>query len=97
MYATGSGVPQNDEEAVTYFRMAAEAGDSDAQASLGLAYLAGRGVAKDLQQAYFWLELAAVKGEDIAIKTRDLAAKEMSAEQIAEAKRLAREWKQKAR
>jgi TPR repeat protein len=95
MYATGSGVQQDDKEAVKLFRMAAEAGDSDAQASLGLAYLAGRGVAKDLQQSYFWLELAAVKGEDIAIKTRDLVAKEMTPAQIAEAKRLAQEWKPK--
>ena len=36
MYDTGRGVPQNDAEAVRWFRMAAEQGNADAQVHAGL-------------------------------------------------------------
>ena len=39
MYATGEGVPENDTEAVRWFRMAAEQGIADAQSYLGYMYL----------------------------------------------------------
>ena len=44
MYYNGRGVKQDDFEAVKWYRKAAEQGDADAQANLGSAYGAGRGV-----------------------------------------------------
>ena len=56
----------------------------------------GRGVPQDGVQAHMWANLAAAQssGEDRDrwVKNRDINAAKMTAEQIAEAQRLAREW-----
>ena len=44
-----------------------------------------------------WYNIAAARGLKIGRKSRDLLAKTMSPEQIAEAQNLAREWKPKKR
>ena len=76
-----------------------EQGDADAQFSLGTMYLDGQGVPQDYIQAHMWYNLAASDpiGEDreLTVKNRDLVAEKMTSEQIAEAQRLAREWKPK--
>ena len=51
MYYNGHGVPQNDEEAVRWFRRAAEQGFADAQTGLGSMYYHGRGVPQNDQEA----------------------------------------------
>ena len=38
MYGTGRGVPQDDAEAVRWYRLAAEQGNADAQFNLGVVY-----------------------------------------------------------
>ena len=47
MYALGEGVPENDTEAVKWFRKAAEQGYADAQYYLGDVYYFGEGVPLD--------------------------------------------------
>ena len=47
MYSEGTGVPQNDVEAVKWYRNAAEQGSDQAQLALRLMYEAGRGVPED--------------------------------------------------
>ena len=42
MYENGKGVPQDDAEAVKWYRMAAEQGDADAQFNLGCDVRNGR-------------------------------------------------------
>jgi len=76
-------------------RLAAERGLADAQFNLGIMYGNGEGVTQGYVQAYMWLRLAAVLGHETARKNRDLIEKKMTPEQLAEAKRLAREWKPK--
>jgi hypothetical protein len=44
-----------------------------------------------------WYNLAAARGHKIGRKNRDLLAEKMTPEQIAEARRLAREWKPKGK
>jgi TPR repeat protein len=56
-------------------------------------YEKGEGVAQDYVEAHKWYNLAAAQGEKIASNNRDSIAKEMTPEQIAEAQKLAREWK----
>ena len=63
MYADGQGVPQDDVEAVRWFRLAADQGDADAQGNLGFMYADGRGVAQDDVEAVRWYRLAADQGD----------------------------------
>ena len=98
MYSNGQGVPQGYAEALKWFRLSAEQGHADAQYNLGTMYDNGQGVPQDYVQAHLWFNLAASRlrpGEtrDKAIKNRDLVAEHMTPAQIAEAQKLAREWR----
>jgi len=83
--------------ALKEFRPLAERGKAVAQWSLGIMYERGRSVPQDYVQAYRWYTLAAAKGLKEAVKGRDLLEKRMTPTQIAEAQRLARKWKAKAK
>lgn len=48
-----------DEDAVAYYRKAADQGNADGQYGMGTMYLAGEGVKRDAAQGYFWLTRAA--------------------------------------
>ncbi len=94
MYENGQGVPQDDKQAVAWYRKAADQGVIDAQFNLGIMYVYGNGEGvQDYVQAHMWWNLAAVSGDEDAIKNRDIVAKKMTPAQIAEAQKLAREWK----
>ena len=95
MYAEGMGTPQVDAEAVKWYRLAAEQGIAKAQLNLGTMYYEGQGVPQDHVQAHMWFNLAAAQGDDDARKYRDRTVENMTPAQIAEAQRLAREWKPK--
>jgi TPR repeat protein len=97
-YAKGEGVPQSYAEAVKWYSKAAEQGFVRAQHNLGTMYGEGEGVTQDYVLAHMWFNIAAsqsVKAEDreLAVKNRDLTAAIMTPAQIAEAQKLAREWK----
>jgi len=98
-YLEGRGVQQSDLEAAKWYRKAAEQGNADAQSNLGVMYAQGKGVTQDYIQAHLWLNLSAagLKGEEWekAAKARDAVASKMTAQQLAEAQRLAREWQSK--
>jgi TPR repeat protein len=88
----GQGTLQNYTEALTWFRKAADQGSAEAQINLGAMYANGQGAPPDFIQAHMWLSLAAAKSETRAVKLRDIVAAKMTAAQIAEAQKLAREW-----
>jgi len=92
MYYNGQGVQQDYPEAAKWTRKAAEQGYAPAQADLGVLYWNGQGVPQDVVLAYMWLSLAAEQ-EPEAVEERNLAASQMTPDEIAEAQRLAREWK----
>ena len=96
MYAD-RGVPQDDTEAVRWFRLAADQGLAAAQFNLGVLYQEGEGVTQDLVAAHMWFSLAAEQLDDPGrfthAQARDAVAEEMTPEQIAEAERRVREWK----
>jgi hypothetical protein len=50
-------------------------------------------LAKDYIQAYMWAALAAAFGHQPAAKHRDALAAKMTPEEIAEAQKIARNWK----
>ena len=62
MYSEGREVPQNDAEAVRWYRLAADQGNAVAQVNLGWMYLNGRGVSRDCQEAHRLTELASASG-----------------------------------
>ena len=99
MYDNGQGVPQDYAAAVSWYRKAADQGYADAQYNLGVMYDNGQGVPQDYVQAHMWFNLAAAtsrkRGRDKAVKNRDRVAAKMTPAQIAEAQKLAREWKPK--
>ena len=59
MYANGTGVAQSDEQAVEWYRKAANQGLASAQTNLGARYFSGRGVRQDPAQAVLWFHKAA--------------------------------------
>lgn len=61
-YSKGNGVAQDYEEAVRWFRKAAENGNTLAQFNLGLSYDKGEGVDKDMSQAVYWYKKSAKSG-----------------------------------
>lgn len=93
MYAEGKGVTQDYAEALKWYRAAANQGDEHAQALLGTMYFDGRGVTQDYVQAHMWFNLSAAQGSQPAANARDLLSKHMTPAQIAEAQRLASEWR----
>jgi len=56
------GVPEDDAEAVRWFRLAAEQGGATAQYNLGLMYGDGEGVLEDKAEAVRWYRLAGEQG-----------------------------------
>ncbi len=128
MYYVGKGIEKDEAEAMKWYRLAAEQGDAEAQYSLGCSlkfgcgrddteatkwmyraakqglteaqsslgdkYYRGEGVSMDYVQAYFWLNLASTT-DYLAEHLKTMVAKRMTKEQIAEAKKLSREFKPK--
>ena len=76
-----------------WYRLAADQGNACAQYNLGIMYAKGQGVPQDYVLAHMWFNLSAAQGIGDAVKNRDIAAGKMTPDQLAEAQRLAREWK----
>jgi len=77
-----------------YMELAAQTGAPDALFELGMLYATGRDVDADLVSAHKWFNLAAARGNPSAMTYRQELAQEMSADQVAAAQKLAREWLQ---
>ncbi|WEK48442.1 MAG: hypothetical protein P0Y56_11205 [Candidatus Andeanibacterium colombiense] len=72
---------------------AAAGGNISAYFDLGVVYSAGdHGIAADLVEAHKWFNLAAVNGHEEAAHCRADISDEMTAREIAEAQRRARQW-----
>lgn len=97
MYLQGNGAPQSAQMALVWFNKAAEQEEGLAFAKIGGIYARGRGVLQDFIQAHMWYNLGAAHGDLKAAEARDALAPQMSPTQIAEAQRLAREWRPKGK
>jgi TPR repeat protein len=64
-------IVRDEQQAFRWFRSAADHGSLPAQAKLGALYWGGRGVTKDVNQAYFWTVLARARGDK---ENKDLAS-----------------------
>jgi TPR repeat protein len=91
MYENGLGVPLDYAQAVALYRKAADQGDPFGQIYVGDMYRDGHGVPQDYVRAHMWYNLATSRG--FGAGSRDAIAAKMTPAQIAEAQRMAREWK----
>jgi len=92
-----NGIRRDEKEAFRWFHSAADHGSLPAQAKLGALYWGGRGVPKDLNQAYFWTVLARARGNN---ENKDLAAilaSGMTHSQAASIEQQANSWLQQHR
>ena len=97
LYFNGEGVAKDYQQALRWFRLAADQGEALAQTKIAIMYDEGQGVPQDIVQAYKWYSLGATNGDKPAPQLRDALAKQMTPAQIAEAQKLAREWKPKGK
>ena len=95
MYADGKGVAKNVVEGVKWYRLAAAQGEVDGQHNLALMYAMGQGVIKDYVRAHMWFNLSAAAGYQQAGIRRDVIAKAMTPQQIAQAQQMARDCQQR--
>ena len=91
MYNEGRGVAQDYKEAAYWYKLAAKQNKDRAQFNLALLYYAGKGVLQDYVRAHMWFNIAAVGGDSDSAKNRDVLARTMTAQQIEQAQRMARE------
>lgn len=92
MYKTGDHVKADPDKMLAWYKRAADSGDVGAQLFVADAYAYGVGVAVDRVAAYMWYEIALDYWGPLAVRARDLVAEKMTPDQIAKAKRQAREW-----
>lgn len=83
---------RQEEDALKRLLAAARRGNAKAYHALGTAYSLGEGVDINLIEAHRWFNLAALSGIKGAQAERAEIASSMTAAEIAEAQRLAREW-----
>ena len=93
MHDSGVGTQQDSAEAAIWLRKAADQGNAEAQHALGIAYDQGRGVPQDYAFAHMWFNLAAARSHPTAAEYRNKVGERMSSAQLAEAQKMAREWK----
>jgi hypothetical protein len=99
--AGGNSATEKDyAEAARWYREAAIRGHHSARFSLGTMLMNGEGIQQDLLQAYVWFDLAASceanpEHRTFVVDLRNAVRQRMTADQIAEAQRLVREWKAK--
>lgn len=98
LYQDGRGVAKNGPEALKWYQRAAEQGHAIALFAMGICYRGCLGVTNDPVQTHMRLELAHARlapgnMRDAAGRIRDKVAAKMTPAQIAEAQRLAQEWR----
>ena len=94
-YYTGKGVPENLQEAMKWFRRSAEQGSANAQLRIAIGYYLGDGIPQNFAHTYAWADIATTQGNQTAGKLRTECLTKMTSSQIAEGKRLSREYTKK--
>ncbi len=79
-------------QAIAHWQQTADTGDGKSMLALGRAYALGLGVLRNLPQAHKWFNLAASRGVAEALEERDKLEQRMTAEERAEADKLASTW-----
>ena len=96
-YDTGCDIPRDAAETLRWYRLAAEQGHAFAMIKVGHMCGDDLSVPRDDVQSHIWFNLAASRGltgedRENAGRIRDIIARMMTADDLSEAQRLAREW-----
>ena len=86
MYHVGEGISQDYDGAIQWYESAARQGDANAMNNMAFMYGMGEGVVQSDVEAYVWFALAASRGNADAAGNRDLAASEMTPEELRRAR-----------
>ena len=78
--------------AARWFRQAADRGLADSQFNLAILYENGRGVPKDLQEAYKWFALAARSGDPVAARRLEQVRARMEPAELEAAEQKLAAW-----
>jgi TPR repeat protein len=97
MYRLGRGVPEDPKLAAQLLSGAAARGSGFAQLSIGRMYRTGTGVERDLVKAWAWFTLAIENQVMDAVSHRNEITEQMNEEQLTAARKLADEWREKAK
>ena len=97
MHREGLGTPRDYGESRYWFTRAANQGNSDAQFALGQIHFYGTGYPKNNIKAYLWFYLAGSQGDRDAGAMIPTLEQHLTPGQVAEAKRLVREWESRWR
>ena len=92
LFCAGEGIPENDAEAVKWYLLAAEQGNSIAQNNLGAMYFAGEGIEENQVEAYKWFFISGELGNDDGRGNSEFAGESMMSGEILKAKMLGRQW-----
>ncbi len=93
-YADGlGGVDRNIETALSWFEKAAERGVVDSQYNLGVLFESSPEVPRDALTSFVWYSIAASQGDQVAASRRPILEKDLSAEQLDQAKRRLAQFK----
>ena len=84
---------RSQEQAITWLTKAANQGDAEGQASLGMLYALGKGVKADLINAHKWITLAADQGNEQAIKALKKLSDKLSEKEKISSLELVKKWK----
>jgi TPR repeat protein len=94
MHKMGLGVPKSEKEARKWARLAAKQGHAEAQQLMGSLYYKQSGQeSPDIVRAYIWMEASAAQGNAEAQNDLTSLTKEMTPQQIAEARDKAQKCK----
>ena len=97
MHEWGNGVPQDNSQALKWYKRSAERFHKDAQNNLGALYSKGEGTEQDFVEALKWFIISAQNGSEAGEKNISIVEKRMSYEQISQAQKLANDWMKKNR
>ena len=92
MHEWGNGVPQDNANALKWYKRSAERSHKDAQNNLGAFYSNGEGTEQDFVEALKWFIISAENGSEGGQKNISIVEKRMSYEQISQAQKLANDW-----
>jgi uncharacterized protein len=100
MYLNGLGVPKREGVAAVWFFRAAQKGYVNAQLTVGSMFASGNGFSKNLPRAYFWYEVARLRGDAkmaaLAEGFQQKLRPNMTRAEITEAQAEARDWRPNA-
>ncbi len=92
LYDNGYGMPEDNAQAMIWYRKAAEQGLPQAQVNLAIMYEEGEGVPADYVEAYLWYALADAQGDSQAPQAKRDIAKKMTPAQIETAEQRIKEF-----